>query len=59
VGVPKPSAPEPSSIGQMVFWDVHDPKKTISLEHEFYRKLIIEVADPSATVAMLQAPLRR
>jgi hypothetical protein len=47
--------------GQMVFWDVHDPKKTIiiSLEHEFYRKLILEVADPSATAAMLQAALRR
>ena len=47
--------------GQMVFWDVHDPKKTIiiALEHEFYKKLIVEVADPSATVAMLQAALRR
>ena len=47
--------------GQMVFWDVHDPKKTIiiSLEHEFYKKLIVEVADPSATAATLQAALRR
>jgi len=47
--------------GEMVFWDVHDPAKTIiiSLEHEFYKKLIVEVADPSATAAMLQAALRR
>jgi hypothetical protein len=47
--------------GQMVFWDVHDPKKTIiiSLEHEFYKKLIIEVDDPSATAALLQAALGR
>jgi hypothetical protein len=47
--------------GQMVFWDVRDPSRTIiiSLEHEFYKKLIVEVADPPATTAMLQASLRR
>ncbi len=47
--------------GQMVFWDVRDPGKTIiiSLEHEFYKKLIVEVGDPSATAAMLQAALQR
>jgi hypothetical protein len=47
--------------GQMVFWDVRDPDKTIiiSLEHEFYKKLIVEVADPPATAAMLQAAARR
>jgi hypothetical protein len=47
--------------GQMVFWDVRDPAKTIivSLEHEFYKKLIVEVADPSATAAVLRATLRR
>jgi hypothetical protein len=47
--------------GQMVFWDVRDPAKTIiiSLEHEFYKKLIVEVADPAATAEMLQAALRR
>ena len=46
--------------GQMVFWDVHDPAKTIivSLEHEFYKKLIVEVADPSGTAAMLQSALK-
>jgi hypothetical protein len=42
--------------GELVFWDVRDPANTIivSLEHERYRKLIIEVADPSATVALLR-----
>lgn len=44
---------------ELVFWDVNDPAKTVimSLEHEFYKKLIIEVADPQATVAMLKAAL--
>lgn len=40
----------------LVFWDVHDPHKTVivSLAHEHYKKLIIETADPQATVALLQ-----
>jgi hypothetical protein len=47
--------------GQMVFWDVREPQKTIivSLEHEFYKKLIVEVADPPAVAAMLQSALRQ
>ena len=42
--------------GEMVFWDVHDAAKTIivSLAHERYRKLIIEVADPTETAARLR-----
>jgi len=34
--------------GGLVFWDVHHPEKTIviELEHETYRKLIIEVENP-------------
>ena len=42
--------------GELVFWDVRDPANTIivSLDHERYRKLIIEVADPTATVARLR-----
>ena len=42
--------------GETVFWDVHDTTKTIivSLEHERYKKLIVEVADPVATAAMLK-----
>ncbi|MGE5819502.1 MAG: hypothetical protein ACM37Z_15885 [Deltaproteobacteria bacterium] len=33
--------------GELVFWDVHEPKNTIviDLDHERYKKLIIEVAD--------------
>ena len=34
--------------GELVFWDVHEPKNTIviELEHERYKKLIIEVENP-------------
>ncbi len=43
--------------GELVFWDVHDTTKTliVSLEHEHYKKLIVEVADPDAAAAMLNA----
>ena len=43
--------------GELVFWDVHDTTKTVivSLDHERYKKLIIEVADPQATASMLNA----
>jgi hypothetical protein len=46
--------------GEMVFWDVHDPAQTIivSLVHERYKKLILEVADPAATIAELRAALK-
>ena len=42
---------------ELVFWDVRDTAKTIvvSLDHEHYKKLIIEVDDPEAAVARLQA----
>ncbi len=41
--------------GGFVFWDVHDPEKTIviELEHENFDKLIVEVADPDAAVTLL------
>jgi hypothetical protein len=41
--------------GNKVFWDVHDPEQTIvlDLDHEFYDKLIVEVADPERAVALL------
>jgi hypothetical protein len=47
--------------GELVFWDVHDPANTIivSLDDERYKKLILEVADPEATVARLRTALRR
>ncbi len=40
-----------------VFFDVHDPERTIvvDLDHEHYKHLVIEVADPRAEVARLQA----
>jgi hypothetical protein len=42
--------------GELVFWDVRHLHNTIivSLDHERYRKLIIEVADPIAAVARLR-----
>jgi hypothetical protein len=45
--------------GELAFWDVHDPAKTIivALDHERYKKLIVEVADPHETVDRLQAAL--
>ena len=41
----------------LVFWDVRHPENTVivSLEHEMYRKLVIEVADPPAVVRELAA----
>jgi hypothetical protein len=46
--------------GELVFWDVFDTTKTIivALEHERYKKLIVEVADPDATAAALGTALR-
>jgi hypothetical protein len=46
---------------ELVFWDVHDPTKTIvvSLDHERYKKLIIEVADPDEVAAQLRTALRK
>ena len=45
--------------GEMIFWDINDPAQTIvvSLDHERYKKLIIEVADVAATVARLRGAL--
>ena len=42
--------------GEFVFWDVHEPANTIAieLEHERYKKLIIEVADPLEAVSRLR-----
>jgi hypothetical protein len=45
--------------GRKVFWDVHDPDKTvvIELKDENYDKLIVEVADPNAAVELVKAAL--
>ena len=42
--------------GGMVFYDVHDPDKTIVLEldHERYQRLIVEVESPHATLRALE-----
>jgi hypothetical protein len=46
--------------GELVFWDITDPAQTIvvSLEHERYKKLIVEVSDVEGTVARLRAALK-
>jgi hypothetical protein len=46
---------------ELVFWDVIDLHKTIivSLEHERYKKLIIEVDDPHLTADSLSAAVQR
>lgn len=47
--------------GKRIFWDVHHPEKTvvIDLRDERYNELIVEVADPSAAVQMINAWLSR
>lgn len=47
--------------GELVFWDVGDPNRavTVSLNHERYKKLIVEVADPPDVVSRLRAALPR
>ena len=45
--------------GERVFWDVHDPEKTvvIHLKDERYARLVIEVDEPPATAAAIQSAL--
>jgi hypothetical protein len=45
--------------GELVFWDVHKAENAIAidLDHDRYRRLIIEVADPKGTVAMIERAL--
>jgi hypothetical protein len=45
--------------GNRVFWDVHDPEKTIviNLHDERYNKLVVEVDDPQMAVSLIQAAL--
>jgi hypothetical protein len=47
--------------GELVFWDVSDPASTIivSLNHERYKKLIVEVADPESVVSRLRTAIAR
>jgi hypothetical protein len=45
--------------GRRVFWDVHHPENTIviTLRDERYDELVVEVADPSAAVQLIQSAL--
>jgi hypothetical protein len=45
--------------GKSIFWDVHNPERVIviALEDERYDELIIEVADPTAVLHLLQTSL--
>lgn len=42
--------------GELVFWDVHDPVRTVvvTLDHERYKKLIVEVHDPVTVASQLR-----
>ncbi len=46
--------------GERVFWDVHDPTKAVVVElsDQRYSRLIIEVDDPRATLALIEAAIR-
>ena len=46
--------------GELVFWDVRHPEQTIivSLAHERYKKLIVEVENPVSTAAMLREAMK-
>ena len=43
-----------------VFYDVHDPERTIvlELEHEHFHRLVVEVQDPAASVARVNQALQ-
>jgi hypothetical protein len=45
--------------GQRVFWDVHNPEKTIVIDQhdELYNELVVEVNDPEAAVRLIQNAL--
>ena len=46
--------------GKRIFWDVHDPARTIVVElaDERYDEIIVEVRDPAGTLAVLTAAVR-
>jgi hypothetical protein len=47
--------------GEHAFWDVHDPDRTVAIEldHERFATLVLEVEDPQATVAAINAAIAR
>jgi hypothetical protein len=44
------------SGGEWVFWDVHDPARAVVIEltDERYARLVVDVADPQATVNLIE-----
>ncbi|RSM78870.1 hypothetical protein DL991_16315 [Amycolatopsis sp. WAC 01375] len=46
--------------GEKVFWDVRDPSKAVVLElaDERYARMVVQVDDPRATVALVENALR-
>jgi hypothetical protein len=46
--------------GEKVFWDVKDPSKAVVIElaDERYARMVIQVDDPRATVALVENALR-
>lgn len=46
--------------GEVVFYDVHDPERTIvlELEHETYKRLIVEVEDPQKTRSLIERVIK-
>jgi len=42
--------------GERIFWDVHNPAKAVVIElaDQRFARLVIEVADPAATVALIE-----
>ncbi|MER5477729.1 hypothetical protein ABT026_12255 [Streptomyces sp. NPDC002734] len=48
--------------GEWVFWDVKNPEKTVVVEladEESYDRLVVEVEDPRAAVALIEGALGR
>ncbi|WP_127509359.1 hypothetical protein [Actinoplanes solisilvae] len=47
--------------GERVFWDVRDGARAVVIElaDERYARLVIEVADPAATVALIEGAITR
>ncbi|MCL4540827.1 MAG: hypothetical protein M1396_00560, partial [Chloroflexi bacterium] len=50
-----------SEHGQRIFWDVHHPERAvmISLAHNKYDKVIVEVSNPEETIQKITSALRR
>ena len=57
-GIRMPGTNVPGVITR-VFWDVHQPEKTIVIElhDERYNQLVVEVADPEEAVKLIQNAL--